>query len=361
MKFNQKMSRRDFLKLSGAMLGGLLLPRSKGVFSNYLPQADVPQSANLGRICAGEEGAWFHLKTEPNVYAPDGKIVWRDDVVVWKREVVANQLDYDRYNQRWVETPDGFLPVYMVQPVKNLPNQPLTNLPINPDGSKGMWVEITVPVVDIKPTRFPAASYWIREVNKPRIYYSQVFWAYDVRQENGNWEYLLMEKWGAEPDSYWVDATACRQIMPEEVTPIHLEARDKLIKVSMKYQTLSAFEGSREVYFCEVSTGGRDGTPIGNFPIWRKMISTHMSAGGLVAYDTPGIGWTTLFHGEGAAIHAAFWHNNFGTALSHGCINCRPEDAKWIWRWSNPQVSYFPGEWTSTDGGASSTRVEVSY
>ncbi|HBG59818.1 MAG TPA: hypothetical protein DDW97_03470, partial [Anaerolineaceae bacterium] len=100
MKFNQKMSRRDFLKLSGAMLGGLLLPRSKGVFSNYLPQADVPQSANLGRICAGEEGAWFHLKTEPNVYAPDGKIVWRDDVVVWKREVVANQLDYDRYNQR---------------------------------------------------------------------------------------------------------------------------------------------------------------------------------------------------------------------------------------------------------------------
>jgi len=207
----------------------------------------------------------------------------------------------------------------------------------------------------------PAASYWIREVNKPRIYYSQVFWAYDVRQENGTWEYLLMEKWGAEPDSYWVDATACRQIMPDEVTPIHPDVGDKLIKVNMTYQTLSAFEGSKEVYFCEISTGGPDGTPLGNFPIWRKMISTHMSAGGLVAYDTPGIGWTTLFHGEGAAIHAAFWHNNFGTALSHGCINCRPEDAKWIWRWSNPQVSYFPGEWTSTDGGASSTRVEVSY
>jgi len=193
MKFNQKISRRDFLKLSGAMLGGLMLPRSKGVLSNFFPQLQVPQGTNLGRICAGEEGAWFHLKTEPNVNAPDGKIVWRDDVVIWKREVVANQLDYNIYNQRWVETPDGYLHVSMVQPVKNLPNQPLTSLPTNPDGSKGMWVEITVPVVDIKPTRFPAVSYWIREVNKPRIYYSQVFWAYDVRQENGTWEYLLME------------------------------------------------------------------------------------------------------------------------------------------------------------------------
>jgi len=82
--------------------------------------------------------------------------------------------------------------------------------------------------------------------------------------------------------------------LPEEVTPIHPDVGDKLIKVNMTYQTLSAFEGSREVYFCEISTGGPDGTPLGNFPIWRKMISTHMSAGGLVAYDTPGIGWTTL-------------------------------------------------------------------
>ncbi len=59
-----------------------------------------------------------------------------------------------------------------------------------------MWVEITVPLVDIKPTRMPAASYWIREVNKPRIYYSQVFWAYDVRQENGITEYPAHGKMG---------------------------------------------------------------------------------------------------------------------------------------------------------------------
>jgi len=359
MKSNEKYNRRDFLKMGTLLIGGMLLPRSKGSVANRLFQENYPEGVQLGRICAGTEGGWFHLKTEPNINAPDGKIVWRDDVVIWKREVVANVLDYNLFNQRWVETPDGYFHSSGVQPVKNLPNQPLTTLPVNPDGSKGMWVEITVPVVDITSTRVPALSYWIREVNKPRVYYSQVFWAYDVRQENGKWEYLLMEKWGALPDSYWVDAAACRQITPDEITPIHPDVSDKLIKIDMNYQTLSAFEGSREVYFCEISSGG-SGTPRGNFPIWRKMISTHMSAGGLVEFDTSGIGWTTLFHDEGSAIHAAFWHNDFGTARSHGCINCRPEDAKWIWRWTNPQVGYYPGELTSTDGGAGSTRVEIS-
>ncbi|HOA21833.1 MAG TPA: L,D-transpeptidase [Anaerolineaceae bacterium] len=358
MKPVNKLTRREFLKLSGMFVGAMMLPRPKGVFAAAAGQ--FPQAEKLGRICVGMEGAWFKLKTEPNVNAPEAGMVWRDDVLIWNREVVANQLDLNVYNQRWVETPGGYLQSSMIQPVKNIPNQPLSALPVNPDGSTGMWIEITVPLVDIKPLRSPAASYWIREVNKPRIYYSQVFWAYDVRQENGITEYLLTEKWGAEPDSYWVDASACRPINDDEITPIHPDVGDKLIRINMNYQTLSCLEGGREVYFCEVSSGGPS-TPLGTTLIWRKMISTHMSAGGLIAYDTAGIGWTTLFHGEGSAIHAAFWHNNFGTALSHGCINCLPEDAKWIWRWTNPAVTYYPGELTVSDGGKNSTRVEVFY
>ncbi len=64
-------------------------------------------------------------------------------------------------------------------------------------------------------------------------------------------------------------------------------------------------------------------------------------AGGTVdaGYDTPGVSWTTLFSGTGVAIHGAFWHNNFGEKRSHGCVNCKPEDAKWIFRWSMPSVS----------------------
>ena len=73
-------------------------------------------------------------------------------------------------------------------------------------------------------------------------------------------------------------------------------------------------------------------------------------AGGTNAagYDLPGISWTSLFVGDGVAIHSTFWHNDYGTPRSHGCINCRPEDAKWIFRWTEPPVVYDPGDITVT-------------
>ncbi|NLZ26367.1 MAG: L,D-transpeptidase [Chloroflexi bacterium] len=88
------------------------------------------------------------------------------------------------------------------------------------------------------------------------------------------------------------------------------------------------------------------------------MISLHMSAGGVSQYDSPGIAWTLLYHSDGQAIHTAYWHNNFGVALSHGCVNCLPHDAKWIWRWSEPYVGYYPGELT-IQGFTGNTTVEV--
>lgn len=356
---DKKISRREFLKFSSLMAGGFLLPKWT---SNLIPLSSVETlPMKLGRICAGDEGAQFDLKSEPNWGAPSKGIVWRDDVVEWKAEVVTNKVDYNRYNQKWIETPNGYLYGAYVQPVKSIINIPLSELPTTQDGKKGMWVEITSPVVDIVPATTPS-SYWIREVLKPRVYYSQVFWAYDVRQQGGKTEYRLMEKFGADPDSYWVDGTTCRPITSDDVTPINPEVSDKHIEVDLNYQTLSCFEGNREVYFCEISSGGIVNgewiTPRGLHTIWRKMISTHMSAGGLWGFDAPGIAWTTLFDPHGAAIHSAYWHNNFGTALSHGCINCRPDDAKWIWRWTLPEVSYYPGELT-VQGLKSSTKVNV--
>ena len=37
------------------------------------------------------------------------------------------------------------------------------------------------------------------------------------------------------------------------------------------------------------------------------------------------------------------WHNDYGTPKSAGCINLRPEDAKWLFRWTLPNVPYGPG------------------
>jgi len=99
-------------------------------------------------------------------------------------------------------------------------------------------------------------------------------------------------------------------------------------------------------------------TPIGAFPIWRKLISLHMSGGTTGGgWDLPGIGWTSLFVGSGVAIHSTFWHNNFGEPMSRGCVNASPEDAKWVFRWTMPVVTYNPGDTTVAWPGG--TKVEV--
>jgi lipoprotein-anchoring transpeptidase ErfK/SrfK len=64
-----------------------------------------------------------------------------------------------------------------------------------------------------------------------------------------------------------------------------------------------------------------------------------------------------LFVGEGVAIHSTFWHNNFGEPMSHGCINASPQDAKWLFRWTQPAVPIVAGDITISGDG--STRITV--
>ena len=35
------------------------------------------------------------------------------------------------------------------------------------------------------------------------------------------------------------------------------------------------------------------------------------------------------------ALHGAFWHNNFGTPMSHGCINLRTDQAEFLYNWAD--------------------------
>ncbi len=376
MKSNNEFSRREFIKLFGLTLGGFALSSNK--FDRVLPQnhllssnpqliPEFPTNKTLGRICVGDPGAHFDIKSEPYWDAPAIATGWRDDVFEWKQEVIAKQIDSNRVNQRWVETEAGYLYADYVQKTEHIPQEPLLTLPETPSGERGMWVEIVTPYTGMSFAK-PPSQYWIRDVINPRLYYSQIFWAFDVRinPETGKTEYCLKQLYGALADAYWVDATVCRQIMPDEISPIHQDADDKHIVVNLLYQTLHCFEGSKEVFYSKVTTGGigEEGkwlTPLGTHTIWRKIVSTHMSAGGAVGnYDISGVAWTTLFDNNGAAVHSTYWHNYFGTARSHGCVNARPEDAKWVWRWTRPYVDYYPGELT-IQGLNQSTKVEVIH
>ena len=356
-----KFNRRDFLKYTGMLAGAMMLPRN----TRLLPQANspYPAGARLGRICQGDIGAPTEIKGEPNMASPTVGMIMRDEVVQLKQEVIATEVDLLRFRQRWTETDQGFIYSDYIHPVKYILNEPLVQLPTAENGQPGLWVQMSVPVTDFELTQYPAASYWIREYAVPKLYYGQNFWAIDLRQKDGRTQYLLTQKYGALPDKFWVDAVYCRPISAEELTPLSPDVRDKKMIIRMHDQSLSCYENGKEIFYTEISGGLQraDGTwltPMGQHLVWRKMVSLHMSAGGMSAFDAPGISWTTLFDSNGAAIHYAYWHNSFGSPYSHGCINCTLEDAHWLWRWCSPPVDYYPGEFTVATG-ANSTLIEV--
>jgi len=51
---------------------------------------------------------------------------------------------------------------------------------------------------------------------------------------------------------------------------------------------------------------------------------------------------------SGYALHAAYWHDVFGTPRSHGCVNLAPVDAHRIFFWTDPPV---PAGWHGVNSG----------
>ena len=109
----------------------------------------------------------------------------------------------------------------------------------------------------------------------------------------------------------------------------------KHIFVDLATQTLYAYQGSQLFLKTLVSTGKWGKTPTGNFHIWEKLIATRMAGGeGADAYDLPNVPWTMYFY-QDFALHGAYWHDNFGHPMSHGCVNMRQVDAKTLFGWAN--------------------------
>jgi hypothetical protein len=363
MNHNDKFTRRNFLSASLFGLGSLAIAPYWHTIEKL---TDFPEAERLGRICVGK----VDIRSRPSVTSPSVGVLYEDAMVVWLREVIG-PAPLGRVNRRWVETPEGYIYAPSVQPVAYQPNTPVNDLP-NTSMGRGMWAEVSVPFVDVYIHNPPARSPWLKDAPRPRLYFSQIMWIDEVRTNNqGQVLYRVNEKYGNPGDIFWAAAEAFRPITEDELSPIHPDVENKRVVVNLDYQSLSCYEGNKEVFYCLISSGGKwdaEGnqvdkwtTPVGPHPIWRKLISTHMMGGTTGAgYDLPGVSWTTLFSGDGVAIHSTFWHNDFGVQRSRGCVNALPEDAKWIFRWTLPQVSYDPGDITvQMPGGTIINVIEV--
>ncbi|MEZ4104179.1 MAG: L,D-transpeptidase family protein [Candidatus Paceibacterota bacterium] len=115
---------------------------------------------------------------------------------------------------------------------------------------------------------------------------------------------------------------------------------EKIIVVDRSDQTLTAYEGYYIFMETKISTGLElTPTPRGEFTIFKKTPSRYMQ-GPLPYlrdqqyYDLPGVPWNLYFTEGGAVIHGAYWHNSFGSAYSHGCVNMRPNEARNLYNWA---------------------------
>ena len=110
---------------------------------------------------------------------------------------------------------------------------------------------------------------------------------------------------------------------------------EKWIEINLTEQSLTAYEGTKVVHTARISSGRRY-TPTleGKFRIKRKIESQLMTGPG---YYLPGVPHVMYFY-AGYALHGAYWHDKWGTPTSHGCVNLKREDAKWLYNWVDPKV-----------------------
>jgi hypothetical protein len=364
----RNLSRRDFLKLAGLGVGAMAFKPfwiesylEKLYSPKRLPQ--FPASAIIGRVTDSDVDLRSSPTNDPTQNNSISKM-GADTLVEWGREVVGNVVG-GLSNQRYVETPQGFIYGSVVQPTRNLPNTPITEMPA---GAPGFWAEVTVPYVELT-LEGVVASPWMQDHVTynfpPRLYYGQVVWIDQVRTTNGFPEYRWNEGadghgygYGAYGELFWADGAGLKILTDADVAPIspEIDPEQKTITADLFHQTLSCFEGTNEVFFCRISSGitvdlttgavsDALATPVGTLFTHWKIISKNMTAGSAAAgYSTPAVPWCTFISGEGIAIHGAFWHNAFGEKRSHGCINVTPEDAKWVFRWTTPYISLAQGE-----------------
>lgn len=106
----------------------------------------------------------------------------------------------------------------------------------------------------------------------------------------------------------------------------------KWIEVDLSEQMLYAWEGKTLVASFVVSTGAAPYRTItGSYPIYEKHRKANMWGPG---YFFPDVPYTMYFH-KGYGIHGTYWHNNFGTPMSHGCVNMSIPDAEWLYYWAS--------------------------
>lgn len=127
--------------------------------------------------------------------------------------------------------------------------------------------------------------------------------------------------------------------------PNEIPSNAQWVHVDLEQQILTAYSNDNSLVFATlVSTGSsRHPTRRGIFQVRRKISYTQMRGGGTHPYSVEGVPWVMYFD-DAIALHGAFWHDQFGTRRSHGCVNLSVRDAKWLYDFASITI---PQGWRS--------------
>lgn len=325
------LTRRDFLKLTGLGLASL-------AFRPAYDFGELEDNDQLARVATESVSVYSRPDEESTIKFQR----FRDEIVNIYYEEISDKKPL--YNPLWYRVWGGYIHCAHLQRVHVSLNPVPTSLP------EGLHaIEITVPLTQ---------SYLQQQAGKwtplYRLYYSTIHWvtAITTGPDGEPWYRIKDELIGSSDNlDYYIPVKHARLIPVEETTPISpdVPSDDKYIEVSLEKQELIAYEQGKIMLRTKISSGLNYkppneipwNTPEGWFHVQSKMPSKHMGGGQLTddleAYILPGVPWVSFFEPEtGIAFHGTYWHQNFGVPMSHGCINMKTEEARWLYRWTTP-------------------------
>ncbi|HSC86817.1 MAG TPA: L,D-transpeptidase [Polyangiaceae bacterium] len=160
-------------------------------------------------------------------------------------------------------------------------------------------------------------------------------------------------------DGSWIKASTVRRTTPEP-RPEGVGENERWLDIDISEQTLVVYQGDTPLYATLISSGKESrikekdhATPRGMWRVREKHVVATMDGDGSAAGDLPysieDVPYVMYFH-KAYATHTAFWHQNFGYQMSHGCVNLAPLDAKWLFFHLEPPLPEgLHGVWSSEE------------
>jgi hypothetical protein len=128
--------------------------------------------------------------------------------------------------------------------------------------------------------------------------------------------------------------------------PAGIPAGARWVRIDLRGQTLTAYEGDHPVYATLISSGkAATRTHPGLYKVEHKMIYSDMHGEANDPYIVDRVPYVLYFH-KNEALHGTYWHDRFGAPASHGCVNLSLVDARWLFEWAPPTL---PANWSSVD------------